>query len=148
MKSALIAAAAVVAILGGASPALACRIAPPIARAEAAMPRVGFTAQVASSTRAQSSAGTETIAVTLDTRRTLTGTPPAQAILYGVVSDEIVISGCAPVRPYPHQLTELIEGETVVVSGVESPEAGLIIQAVAPVSSERGRALLAALGER
>lgn len=143
MKFALLAAAAV---LGGASPALACRVAPPIARAEAAMPRIGFTAVVASNTRMRSSDGIETIAVILETRRILTGTPPEQATLYGVLSDEIVITGCAPVRPYPHQLTELTEGETVVVSGVESPEAGLIIQAVAPVSSERGRALLTALG--
>lgn len=143
MKLALIAAAV---ILGSASPTWACRVAPPINRAEAAMPRVGFTAVVTSNTRARSSEGIETIAVTLDTRRTLTGTPPEQATLYGVLSDEIVITSCAPIRPYPHQLTELTEGEAVVVSGVESPEAGLIIQSVAPVRSERGRALLAALG--
>lgn len=145
MKLALIAAAV---ILGSASPALACRVAPPINRAEAAMPQVGFTAVVASNARARSGEGIETIAVTLDTRRILTGTPPEQATLYGVLSDEIVITSCAPIRPYPHQLTELTEGETVVVSGVESPEAGLIIQAVAPVRSERGRALLTALSGR
>lgn len=146
MKSALIVAATAVGMLGSASPALACRMVPPIQRAEAAMPRIGFTAVVTSNTRARPSEGIETIAVTLDTRRILTGTPPEQATLYGVLSDEIVITSCAPVRPYPHQLTELTEGETVVVSGVESPEAELIIQAVAPVRSERGRALLVALG--
>ncbi|WP_420472143.1 hypothetical protein [Brevundimonas sp. FT23042] len=86
MKTALLI-PAVVAVLLAASPALACRIPPEAVRAEAGMPRVGFTAVVSSDTRHRTPEGLETIAVLLDREETLAGSPPARASLYGILSE-------------------------------------------------------------
>lgn len=139
---------AVAAVLLAASPALACRIPSQTARAEAAMPRVGFTAIVSSAVRTHPTTDLETIGVTLQTRETLAGSPPAQTSLYGVLSDEIVVHSCGPMRPYPYEMGLLTEGSLVIVSGVQSPDGDLIIQAAAPVRSERGQTLLAQLRSR
>ena len=141
MKTALLI-PAVAAVLCAASPALACRVAPASVRAEAALPSVGFTAVVSSNTRSRTPEGEETIMVVLDLDETLAGSPPAQTALSGVLSEEIVITSCGPIRPYPYQFTELSEGSTVVVFGVQSADAGLIVQSVALADSARGRSLL------
>lgn len=138
----------VAAVLLAAFPALACRIPSQTVRAEAAMPRVGFTASVSAAVRTHPTPDLETIGVILQTRETLSGSPPAQTSLYGVLSEEIVVHSCGPVRPYPHEMALLTEGSVVIVSGVQSPDGGLIIQAAAPVRSERGQTLLAQLRSR
>lgn len=143
MKSALLIPVAI--LIAAAPPALACQTSPPAVRAERAMPRVVFTAVVSSTARTRMANGAETIAVTFDHDRTLSGSPPKRTSLDGVLTPERPFATCGPTRPRPHELAELEEGTTVVISGVQSPDAGLIIQEVVPVGSWRGQELLAFL---
>ena len=138
-------AAAMTVSLAAASPALACWAPSPRATAESAAPGVAFTAVVIRNERTRLDLKTEQVTLALSTERDLVGAAPETTVIRGLLGDEISGSFCGPPRPEPWQFAQIELGTEVVVSGVEMPGEGLVVRFVEPISSERGRSLLADL---